>query len=272
VLVNLAPDGTQFYRNGCGDNMFSGVLITPTTGTYTIQLTQSGTTVGTENFTLYDEPPDASASIIPGGGTVSLTTNTPGQHMSLMFSGTSGQRVSLLTQSNNYGGCPVLFILAPDGTQVYGNGCGDNTFSGAVVLPSSGTYTITLTQSGTTIGTENFTLYDVPPDVTGTTTIGSAAANYTITTPGQGIAVSFAGTAGNTATVLNNAVSTTPSTPCYKITTLKPDGVTVLRSDQGCTLGYSSGSLSLATSGTYKIVIVPTGTTIGTFSIGVASP
>jgi hypothetical protein len=180
--------------------------------------------------------------------------------------------VSLLTQSSNYPGCPVLLILAPNGSQIYGNGCADNMFSGVVSLAATGTYTITLTQSGTTIGTENFTLYDVPPDVTGTTTIGNAAANYTITTPGQGIAVSFDGAAGNTATVLNNAVSTTPSTPCYKITTLKPDGVSVLRSDQGCTLGYSSGSLSLATSGTYKITIQPTGTTIGTFSVRVVSP
>jgi YD repeat-containing protein len=272
-LVIVEPDGaTQLYSNGCGDNMFSGVLLLPITGAYTIQLTQRGATVGTENFTLYNEPANASATITPGGGTVSLTTTTPGQSMVLTFSGTSGQRVSLLTQSNNYGGCPSLVIVEPDGTtQLYSNGCGDNMFSGALTLPTTGTYSIQLAQHGATTGTENFTLYSVPPDVTGTATIGSAS-NYATTAPGQAIDVSFAGTANGNATVLVNVVSTTPSNPCYTITTLEPDGQTRLRSDQSCNSGYSSGSLGLPTSGTYTIIVAPTSTTIGTFSIEVTSP
>ena len=53
--------------------------------------------------------------------------------------------------------------------------------------------------------------------------------------------------------------------------TLKPDGTT-LRGDQSCSSGYSSGSLSLAQNGTYTVIIRPSSTAIGTFSLAVSTP
>ncbi|WP_168195688.1 hypothetical protein [Bradyrhizobium sp. NAS80.1] len=66
----------------------------------TIQLPPSGANVGTITSTLCNVQPDASATVTPGGGTVSLTTTAPGQNMSLTYSGASGQRVSFLTEAS----------------------------------------------------------------------------------------------------------------------------------------------------------------------------
>jgi hypothetical protein len=196
--------------------------------------------------------------------------------MSLNFAGTAGQRVSLLTQSDAaLNSCGIVMrILDPDGTTVlYSDSCITTTprFSDVLVLPATGTYTIQYNPAGAAVGTAMFTLYNVPPDVTGTATVGAAAANYTTTVPGQAIQVSFAGTSGLSVSVAAGVVSSTPASPCYKITTLAPNGTTV-RGDQSCSAAYSSGSLSLSQSGNYTVIVKPTGVTVGTFSVGVSTP
>jgi YD repeat-containing protein len=279
VMQILQPDGTtKLYSDGCltAAPRFSDVLILPVAGTYTIQYSPGGTAIGTATFTLINVPTDVSATITPGGGTVSLTTTVPGQNMSLTFNGTAGQRVSLLTQSDApLNGCGIVMqILQPDGTtKLYSDTCltVSPRFSDVLILPVAGTYTIQYNPSGTAIGTATFTLYNVPPDVTGTTTVGQAAANYATTVPGQAIQVSFAGTSGQSVTVAAGVVSATPSSPCYKITTLAPNGTTV-RGDQSCSAIYSSGSLSLSQNGTSTVIVKPTGVAFGTFSVGVSTP
>jgi len=279
-LTIFDPDGTtQLYYNGC-DNYYtnySGVLVLPSAGTYTILFKPNGTTHGTATYTLYNEPPDASGTITPGGGSVSLTTTTPGQNMSLTFTGTAGHRVSLFVQfgSGLTSGCSPLTIVQPDGTtQLFSDSCFNyaTNFTEALSQPVSGTYTISFRPNGMTTGTATYTLYDVPADVTGSTSIGQATANYTTTVPGQEIQVTFAGTSGQSVTVQAAVVTGQPANPCYRVTTLNPNG-TALRGDQTCsTSGYSSGSLSLGQNGTYTVVIWPKNAAIGTFSLSVSTP
>jgi hypothetical protein len=277
-LTIVQPNGTtQLYSNNCFNfyTNFSGVLITPVAGTYTISFKPNGMTTGTATYTLYDEA-DATATITPGGGSVSLTTTAPGEAMSLTFTGTAGARISLYAQfsSGLTPGCGPFTIVQPNGTtQLFSDTCFNwpTNFTGVLPQPVSGTYTISMKPPGTDQGTATYTLYDVPPDVTGTTSIGQAAANYTTTVPGQAIQVTFAGTSGQSATVAVGVVSAQPASPCYQITTLRPDGTT-LRGDQSCSASYSSGSLSLTQTGTYTVIIRPSSTAIGTFSLGVSSP
>jgi YD repeat-containing protein len=277
AIIN--PGGTtQLYSSTltCGSPNFADVLILPTTGTYTIQFNPGFTATGTATFTLYTVPPDASATITPGGGSVSLTATTPGQNLSLTFAGTAGHRISLLGQydSNLSSNCYGWQIVEPDGaTQLYSatTACGSSSFTGVLTLPTTGTYAIKFNPGSTATGTATFTLYNVPTDASGTTSIGQAAANYTTTAPGQAIRVSFAGTANQSVTVKVTVVST-PSSSCYNITTLEPNGTTVLRGDLSCSSSYSSGSLILPQTGTYTVVVAPNGTMIGTFSVGVSTP
>jgi YD repeat-containing protein len=271
VAVEItAPNGTtQLYSNNVCGNDFSGVLVLATTGTYTISAFPNHANFGSTSFTLYTEPANASATITPGGGSVSLTTTVPGQQMSLTFSGTAGQRVSLFTEPST---CVGITITAPDGTtQVYSNFVCGNDFSDVRSLSQTGTYTISVGLTGANTGTATFTLYNVPPDTTGTTTVGQAAANYATTVPGQAIQVSFTDTSGQSVTVAVAAVSTTPSSVCYFITTLAPDGTRV-RGDESCSSGYSSGSLGLTQNGTYTVIVKPTNAAFGTFSVGVSTP
>jgi large repetitive protein len=190
--------------------------------------------------------------------------------MDMTFSGTVGQRVSLLTQPN--WGCASLTVMNPNGTTLYTNWVCNTDYSGVLVLPTTGTYSIVVNLAGTETGAGTYTLYNIPANVSGSINIGDPASSYTTTVPSQAIQVSFTGAAGQSATVHVAVVSATPSSPCYLITTLEPDGVTVLRGDQSCNSGYSSGSLSLPQSGTYTVVVAPSNLAIGTFSVGVTTP
>jgi hypothetical protein len=195
------PDGTtQLYSNfNCG-SAFSDVLILPTTGTYTIFANVNAEQVGNASFTLYNDPADASATITPGGGSVALTASVPGQNINLTFSGAAGDRVSLLMQLNSglTPGCSPLTVLQPNGTtQVFSNTCANSSsfFTGVLTLPVTGTYSIQFNPLGTNTGTATFTLYSVPADASGSTTIGAAVSSYATTIPGQAIRVTFTGTA-----------------------------------------------------------------------------
>jgi hypothetical protein len=191
--------------------------------------------------------------------------------MSLTFSGSAGQRVSLLTQQGSF--CGSVTIKNPGGaTQLYSSWTCSNNFSGALVLSATGIYTIVVDLQEMNTGTATFSLYDVPPDITGTTTVGTAAANYATTVPGQAIRVTFASTSGQSVVVTAGVVNATPTSPCYRITTMAPDGTTTVRGDQSCSSSYSSGSLSLPQNGTYTVIVAPTDVAIGTFSVGVNTP
>jgi YD repeat-containing protein len=274
----VEPDGTtQLFSGGtCGRNNFTDVLILPATGTYTIGFFPGGAATGGATFTLFNDPPDASATITADGTTNTLTTTAPGQNMSLTFSGTAGQRVSLFMQySANFNSiCNNWSITEPDGhTLLFSGGtCGTNNFTDVLTLPTTGTYTIAFNPVGTATGSASFTLYNVPPDASGTVNLGDPATNYTTTAPSQNIKVTFAGTAGQGLHVNVGVVSSSPPGPCYNITTLEPDGTTVLRGDQSCGATYASAALTMPTTGTYTVIINPSGMPVGTYSLAVSSP
>src|SRR5205085_5207501 len=99
------PDGTAlissiFVSTG---GAFVDTKTLPTSGTYTIAVDPQTTYTGTVTLTLYDVPADISTSITPGGSPATVTVGTPGQNARLTFSGTNGQRVSLLLTNDTIG-------------------------------------------------------------------------------------------------------------------------------------------------------------------------
>jgi hypothetical protein len=82
----------------------------------------------------------------------------------------------------------------------------------------------------------------------------------------------YAGTAGVAATFTVTPTSVNPSSACFNVTVLDPDGVTVLNAGQACASGYSTGSQTLPSSGNYLVVAVPNVPATGTFTVGVTSP
>jgi hypothetical protein len=59
----------------------------PATGTYTIAVDPQGAVMGSLTLTVYAVPPDATATVTPGGAGVGIANAVPGQNMRLTFPG-----------------------------------------------------------------------------------------------------------------------------------------------------------------------------------------
>ncbi|MGC4096704.1 MAG: hypothetical protein QM706_06275 [Nitrospira sp.] len=111
--------------------------------------------------------------------------------------------------------------------------------------------------------TSTLTLYNTP-DVTGTITIDGATVSPTLTVPGQRARYSFAGTAGQWVNLGLTAVSISSST----VSILKPDGTTLRVVGPISTSGGSiDPTTALPTTGTYTIVVDPTGLATGSMTL-----
>ena len=269
-IVN--PDGTILVAPGisCATTFFTDVKTLPATGTYTVVMNPSGAVVGSATFSVYDVPPDASGTITIGGLAVTVTTMVPGQNGSLTFSGTAGQRISLyVTAISSSLGCPYFSIVNPDGTILVAPGisCATTFFTDVKTLPATGTYTVVMNPSGAVVGSATFSVYDVPPDASGTITIGGLAVTVTTMVPGQNASLTFSGTAGQQATV--HVTGNTMG--CETTSLLKPDG-SALTSVYSCSAGSNLTMQSLPTTGSYSISVDPGGTNIGSISLAVSSP
>src|SRR5436309_3328210 len=122
----------------------------------------------------------------------------------------------------------IVTLRKPDGPTLAstGNTCSGSPFIDTVVLPVAGTYSLLINPGGTATGSVTVTRYDVPPDGTGTVTIGGAAVPVTIATPGQKAGLTFSGTAGQKATVhvAGNTIS------CVTVSLVKPDSISLTSS------------------------------------------
>jgi YD repeat-containing protein len=179
---------------------FVDTMVLPASGTYTITIYPDVDTSGSMDLTLYTVPPDVTTTITPGGPPVTVTTTVPGQDARLTFSGVAGQRVSMKV-SSVFPFAPYNCLLGPDGFVVNGSNCsenfrGRNAFVDTVVLPTTGTYTIRVNGIYAGTGTATVSLYDVPPVLTGTLTIGGPPVTITATAPGQDAEMTFTGTTG----------------------------------------------------------------------------
>ena len=198
TLSILKPDGSALGNNrfiGPGTTFLDTTSL-PTAGTYTIVLDPNGASMGTATLQVYDVPPDAGGPITPGGAPVTMATTVPGQNGRLTFAGTAGQRVSLKISNVTYSAATAQ-LLDPSGNAVGGSvlfGTGGG-FVDTRTLPSTGTYSLTVDPPNMTTGQAIFTVYNVPPDVTGTITPDSGFV-ASISTPGQNASYTFDGTVG----------------------------------------------------------------------------
>ncbi|HZE71919.1 MAG TPA: IPT/TIG domain-containing protein [Pyrinomonadaceae bacterium] len=82
------PDGTTLTSGAlCSAAGFVDAVALPVTGTYTVLIDPQGITTGSQTLLLIDVPADVTASITPGGASVTLTTTTPGQNARATFAG-----------------------------------------------------------------------------------------------------------------------------------------------------------------------------------------
>jgi len=264
------PGGTSFLGSTfvCGSPGLIDRQVLPLSGTYQIMFEPSNSQTGTATLTLYDVPADAASTIVAGGSPATVTMTTPGQNSLLTFSGTAGQRVTLNVNFGlSSGWCNHLSIQNPDGTSLLGDTllCGASSFVDVLVLPATGTYTISLDPGGFNVGTATLTLYDVPPDATSTIAPGGSPATVTITTPGQNSSLTFSGIAGRrVALSVNFGLS---SGWCNHLSIQNPDGTTLLGDTLLCGSLSFIDVITLPATGVYSILLNPGGLNSGTATL-----
>jgi hypothetical protein len=241
-------------------------------GTYSVVVDPQGMDSGSVTLQAFDVPEDVTGSIAPGGAPVSVSVGSPGQSGALAFSGLAGQRVSLKLSGVTIGSstcCSAkVGIVKPDGSSlVLGTLFGTNGgFVDTKVLPVSGTYRVVLDPQGLDVGSATATLYDVPPDVAGSMTVGGPGVNVSLGTPGQSAVLTFSGTAGQRVTVRASNVTIGTSTCCSFVLSIKrPDGVTVATALFGTNGGSVSATLAVA--GTYSVVVDPQSAGAGSVTV-----
>jgi YD repeat-containing protein len=241
-------------------------LIAPLTyaaGSYTVVVKFGGAATGTEAVNLWVVPPDLTGTITPGGGTLNVNLVAPGQQATYTIGTPTNTRVSLLIGAGPLGTVTVL-----NGTTTVTSGSigALNTFVEPWTFAAGQTISVVL--SGAGYGTVPLTAYDVPPDTTGSVTIGGPAALVTITAGGQNGTLTFSGTMNQLATVhvTNNAMGS------LTVRLVDTNGTTVLTSSVSIFTNFDLTQVSLPHTGTYTIQIDPSGANTGTVNISVSSP
>jgi hypothetical protein len=131
-------------------------------------------------------------------------------------------------------------------------------------LRLAGTYTI-FARPGVA-GSETYTLYAPPSDVTGQIAINGASVPVTTTAPGQMIALTFAPTAGQNVAVswIGNSIAGSG------VLLLDPTGANNFSTGTGA--AGNLGSLFLGTPGTYTILVYSSTGGFGGITLSLTSP
>jgi hypothetical protein len=264
-LVNPAYVGTS--------GGFLDVVSLPVAGTYTIVVDPEALNTGHITLTLYDVPADFTATISPGGASVTASVTVPGQNGRLTFTGIAGQRVSLkmtaVTMSGGTGYVDIS-INKPDGSTLTSMNFVPSAggFIDVQTLPANGTYTILIDPHDTSTGSVTLTLYDVPADITGNLTVGTPL-TVTMNVPGQNAQLRFNGTAGQRITANIGGVTLTGGNGYVDVLVKKPDGTTLTSSTYVTSGGAFINTQTLPATGVYTFVVNPQETNTGSVTLTV---
>jgi hypothetical protein len=239
---------------------------------YSVLVDPLGMDSGSATLTLYDVPPDVTGSVAPGGAPLTVSTGSLGQNAAVSFAGVAGQRVSLRLSGVTMGTstcCSArVSIEKPDGSTLatptlFGTNGG---FVDAKTLPVTGTYTILVDPSGADVGSATLQLFEVPPDLTGSLSIGGPPVTLLFGTPGQNAVLTFTGTAGRRVTLRATGVTIGPSTCCStSLLIRKPDGLPLASGLAGTNGGTLSPTLPVT--GTYTLVVDPQAAGTGSITL-----
>jgi hypothetical protein len=218
-------------------------------------------------LTLYDVPADVSGSISFGSATP-ITISAPGQNALLSFTGAANQRVSLRITSSTLAQS-YISMRKPDGTWLFTPEfiTGASAFIDTKTLPVAGTYVVVVDAYDANIGGMTLTLYDVPPDASGTGSVGGGTVPLSVTVPGQNASMTFAGTSSQQVTVR----MTGNSMGFVTLRLLRANG-TVVTTTSSSSTSFNLSTVTLPATETYRVTVDPTGANLGSITIAVTSP
>ncbi|OQW62894.1 MAG: hypothetical protein BVN28_04885 [Nitrospira sp. ST-bin4] len=260
----LKPDGTTLVSNtiSTAGGSVDPTTALPTTGTYTIVVDPTSTYTGSMTLTLSSV---LTGSVTLDGGGVAVSLTRIGQTARYTFSGTTGQWVSLGLTSVTITSVTVT-LVKPDGTTLASAsvGTGGGGLEPSTTLPATGTYTIVVDPAGTYIGNVTLNLMSY---LTGSLNLDGTSTTATISTVGQNGLYTFSGTSGQWVSFGFTSVSI----PFITVSLYKPDGTYLT----GTSIGTAGGSLDLTAAlpatGTYTLVVNPSGAYTGAATLTLSS-
>jgi len=258
-------------------------VLLPESGTYSILIdpnnnistgiNQTGNYAFGGTTHLYDVA-DITGMISTTGLPLPLNFSVPGQNAILTFTGLNGQRICLQgTQDISTLIGTNVKLFAPG---AYPNGATlvptqvDTFFLDVTTLPANGTYTILVDPQLNKTRALTLNLYDVPPDIADTLSIGAAAKTVTIPSVGQAANLTFSvpGSQQVTIHIRNLAIGNfaDPST----LTLSTQGGTQIFTQTINSNTDYDIPR-SLA-AGTYVLKIDPQKAATGTLNIYLTTP
>jgi RHS repeat-associated protein len=272
-----APNGSQVSGGSAsfskgGASVFAGPVTLPSSGTYTILLSPSGSGSGTVKVVTYGFK-DATGTLDPPasaeGVKQSVSITSPGQVGRYSVEMKAGDKVSLRTDNSNMTGGYEIRWVNPSGSSVYSVGFAakENWFWDSKTFSTAGTWTLVVDPNGANTGSVDLTLWETP-DKTGQTITPSTeggSVTSTISLPGQRELVTFSG-AKDQKVSWNTSESTISAGGTISI--LKPNGAEL--SGSAGSFGFHD-AVTLPEAGTYAFVIDPAGTGLGSVTNGTGS-
>ena len=167
--------------------------------------------------------------------------------------------------------CDVnVSILKPNnaGTLVSPTCMEGSGFIDSVRLPTSGQYTIVIDPTSLATGSLTLALYTITT-ATGSVVVNGGALPLTTSAPGQNIDVTFVGAVNQS---VRGSTTTPSSSTCATLTIVRQDGTTVVSSYSACGSTITMPSTTLPAGETYHLIVDPSSTTTGAFSVSVGSP
>jgi YD repeat-containing protein len=242
----------------------------PATGIYMLVVKPYGVSTGSLTLTAY-EAPDVTGTISPSaeGETKTVTTTVPGQYARLTFSGTEGERISMVLSEVSYGR-GYLSIVSPTGETVAREYFYEKAtrFIKPVKLPATGTYTILVEPTEPETASLEVTAYSVT-DVTGsiTPTTEGAKKEVSLKTPGQRALYTVSGTAGEIVSVNITGVSFPPEGG--EVEWVNSEGARIGGGGFGASTGRLVGQVTFPTTGTYTLIVKPYEISTGSLTLTV---
>jgi hypothetical protein len=238
----------------------------PTTGLYTVVVDPAGAGTGTGTFAVYDVSdgltPLNVSSTAPASLSSSFTISAPGQNWAFTFTGSVGERIAIAMTGSSLAGGGQLSLMRPDTTVVDTATISASSFLDTVALDQNGTFKLFFDPTGAATGTVNFTVYTVPADTSGTvtpqSTLGGGTAAATVT-PFQNSKFTFSGTAGQHLAFKMGGTFIKSGT----VTIYDPSMTQLGSSFTFTTAGKFADGYTATTTGTYTIIVDPTGSASG---------
>ena len=242
---------------------FLDVQALSSAGEYAVVVNPQSSYTGAITLTLYDVPADVGGPIVPDGPAVPVALDAPGQNARLGFDGLAGDRF-VVKVGSGFPGSAYVSIVGPTGT------VGARTLVSSTgglldlrTLVASGHHELLVDPQGAATGSLALNLYAVPPDPLLAVVANGPPVTVTTTAPGQNARLTFEGVAGRLFSLQLSNVSVANA----YVSVLAPDGSVFVKSVLVGTGGAFVDARLLPSSGTYSIVVDPTGANTGSMTL-----